>query len=366
MMRAVVTAMVVAGATHELRADGSQLAVAVTPAQPIIENLRAGQSVSFDLIISNRSTVALSLEAVRLQVFDRDGALIQDKLARQGLGAALPGELKLAPNAQLFVLNPFPAFDAALPLARLRYTLTFAEDTQAATARVVSVDVMPRALVPKTALVLPVRDRVLVHAAHDYLAHHRRVNLTHPVIGKLGVTTNPTRYSYDFCVVDEHGAMHRGDGKTNADWYGFGALIIAPAAGVVLEARGDVADNVLGGKVFDFQLVFADIRAFYGNYILVDHGNGEVSLLAHLKLGSVKVKPGDRVRAGQQLAEMGMSGDADRPHLHYQLQSGTRLNDEALPAYFTGVRWWRGKRSSAIANTALETGDIVGPMRARP
>jgi Peptidase family M23 len=361
--RAVVMAAVGAMAmVSGARADDSAVEIAVTPKQPVIERVRGGQSVSFDMIVTSRSAATLSLEEVRLQVFDADGALIQDKLARQGLGAALPGELKLAPKAQLFMLSPFPVFDAAVPLARLRYTLSFVEDTPAKAVRIVSVEVTPRAVAPRTALTLPVRGRVLVHAAHDYLAHHRRVDLTNPVVGKLGVTTNPTRYSYDFCVVDERGAMHRTDGKTNADWYGFGAPIVAPAAGVVLEARGDVADNVLGGKMFDFQLVFADIRAFYGNHVILDHGNGEVSVLAHLKAGSVKVKAGDRVRAGQPIAQMGMSGDADRPHLHYQLQSGARVNDEALPAYFARVRWWRGKRSSPLAGTALETGDIVERM----
>jgi hypothetical protein len=38
----------------------------------------------------------------------------------------------------------------------------------------------------------------------------------------------------------------------------------------------------------------------FGNYIVIDHGNGEFSHLGHLKPGSAKVAVGDKVRAGQR------------------------------------------------------------------
>ena len=45
----------------------------------------------------------------------------------------------------------------------------------------------------------------------------------------------------------------------------------------------------------------------FGNYLVIDHGNGEFSHLGHLKPGSVKVAIGDKVRAGQQIAQVPLS-----------------------------------------------------------
>lgn len=49
-------------------------------------------------------------------------------------------------------------------------------------------------------------------------------------------------------------------------------------------------------------------------------------MYAHLRRGSLTVKPGDRVRAGQQIARCGNSGNRTEPHLHFQLTDGPDLN----------------------------------------
>ncbi|QNN83622.1 M23 family metallopeptidase [Brachybacterium sp. Z12] len=47
-----------------------------------------------------------------------------------------------------------------------------------------------------------------------------------------------------------------------------------------------------------------------------------VAVLAHLRRGSLQVAPGERVAAGQQLAECGNSGNSSDPHVHFQLMDG--------------------------------------------
>ncbi|MGE3459696.1 MAG: hypothetical protein AB7O24_31580 [Kofleriaceae bacterium] len=42
---------------------------------------------------------------------------------------------------------------------------------------------------------------------HDLLSHYRRVDPINPVVKKLGVTTNPTRFNYDFISVDAKGSQ---------------------------------------------------------------------------------------------------------------------------------------------------------------
>lgn len=338
-------------------ATADPLTVAVTPKQPLIERTRAGQGLSFDLIVTSTSPATLELDRMKIQVFDAAGALIAEKLAGSGVSAVLPGPTKIAPKGTLLLMNPFHTLPAELAIAKLHVELTFVDDTKAAATHVIAADVTPKTFVPKTALRVPVKGRVIVEEGHDWLAHHRRVDLTNPIVGKLGVTTNPTRYSYDFVPVDAAGKKFKTDGKTNADFIGWGTPVVAPAAGVVKEIKADVEDNVLGGKMFDFKLVFVDIHAFYGNYVILDHGNGELSVFGHMKAGSVTAKVGDKVKAGQQIGAIGMSGDADGPHLHYQLQDGNEKNSEALPSYFK-LRWVRGKASSVMTATP-DSGDII-------
>jgi murein DD-endopeptidase MepM/ murein hydrolase activator NlpD len=88
----------------------------------------------------------------------------------------------------------------------------------------------------------------------------------------------------------------------------------------------------IGTSVFaamDGQVVLVGKHRQYGNYVVVDHGNGVVTLYAHHKLNLVHV--GDIVRRGQKIAEVGRTGNATGPHLHFELKiDGVQQNP--LPA----------------------------------
>ncbi len=56
-----------------------------------------------------------------------------------------------------------------------------------------------------------------------------------------------------------------------------------------------------------------------GNGVLLDHGNGWQSIYCHMRGGTIAVKKGDNVTAGQKLGEIGQSGAAEFPHLHFGL-----------------------------------------------
>ncbi|WP_408951644.1 M23 family metallopeptidase [Lysobacter sp. Hz 25] len=134
------------------------------------------------------------------------------------------------------------------------------------------------------------------------------------------------RFAADLAIV-RGSATHAGDGLRNEDYYCFGKPILAPAAGEVVEVVDYVADNP-PGKL--------NARDLTGNRVIIDHGNGEFSMLAHLRKGSLRVKRGDRVDAGDRLGECGNSGHSSEAHLHYQLQDGPKFNGAtALPAQFT-------------------------------
>ncbi|HEX4143048.1 MAG TPA: M23 family metallopeptidase [Pirellulales bacterium] len=133
------------------------------------------------------------------------------------------------------------------------------------------------------------------------------------------------RFAYDILQMRD-GATHAGDGRKNEDYYCFGQPVLAPGAGKVVAAVDGIADNIPGQ---------ANAAEPAGNHVIVDLGQGEFLLLAHLRKGSVKVKPGDRVAAGQKLGRCGNSGHSSEPHLHVHLQTTADLADgKGLPLQF--------------------------------
>jgi murein DD-endopeptidase MepM/ murein hydrolase activator NlpD len=134
------------------------------------------------------------------------------------------------------------------------------------------------------------------------------------------------RFAMDLLVVRD-GRSHRGEGQRNEDYFCFGRPILAPADGKVVEVVEGVADNVPG------QMNAAQLT---GNRVILDHGNDEYSVLAHLRQGSVRVAQGQVVRGGTHLGDCGNSGNSSEPHLHYQLQAGPEFGvSAALPAQFS-------------------------------
>lgn len=61
----------------------------------------------------------------------------------------------------------------------------------------------------------------------------------------------------------------------------------------------------------------------YGNYIVIRHGDGFVTLYAHLS--RIDVSQGDYVARGQQIGAVGSTGRSTGPHLHFEISTGGRL-----------------------------------------
>ena len=61
-------------------------------------------------------------------------------------------------------------------------------------------------------------------------------------------------------------------------------------------------------------------NAGYGNRIIIDHGNGYLTLYAHLSL--VQVKVGQTVNPGDVIGQMGSTGRSTGTHLHFEIRKG--------------------------------------------
>lgn len=156
------------------------------------------------------------------------------------------------------------------------------------------------------------------------------------------------RFAYDLVVVRD-GSTHSGEGSRNEDYHCFGLPILAPGDGIVITARGDLPDNVPGEM---------ESPVPPGNHVVLDHGNGEFTFLAHLQQGSLEVRSGDPVSAGERVGRCGNSGRSSEPHLHLHMQTTPDFGrGEGLPAFF---------RDYLADDLPVERGEPVRGQRVRP
>ena len=98
-----------------------------------------------------------------------------------------------------------------------------------------------------------------------------------------------------------------------------------------------VALAAAGGRVVA-ALLKQGSAALAGDHVIIDHGNAEYSLYAHLQPGSVRAKAGDLIKAGQPIAKLGSSGNSTEPHLHFQVYDAPDpLNCSGIPVNLQGV-----------------------------
>jgi hypothetical protein len=133
------------------------------------------------------------------------------------------------------------------------------------------------------------------------------------------------RYALDIVQV-KNGTSRSGDGTRNEDYYCFGKRLNAPGDGKIVTVVNNIEDNVPG---------ILNEKQAWGNYIVIDHLNGEFSCMVHFKKNSIIVAVGENVVRGQMVGQAGNSGNSTGPHLHYHLQTtASRSTGIGLPIQF--------------------------------
>jgi len=193
------------------------------------------------------------------------------------------------------------------------------------------------------------------------------MDFTNSYFANQGTKGNYQRYGYDFVIVNDSGTMYRGAAKNVMDWYrgkagdnndyySFGVPVYATGDGKIADAYDGKPDD----RKFDYAELATREKAYGGNYIIIDHGNGEFSWFGHLKQGSVNVKIGQTVKQGEIIAAVGASGSSLFPHLHYELRNGTGAkNVEGLPSEFSRFYKVIGSNKLSIKKGVVNTGDIL-------
>lgn len=158
---------------------------------------------------------------------------------------------------------------------------------------------------------------------------HRRV-----VYATEGRARIPGRFAVDWFLLDADGRRARGDENVVANWLGHGAEVLAVAEAVVVAVRDDIEESATLSGNPDHSLEDGT-----GNYVALDLGDGRYATYEHLRPGSIRVVPGDRVLSGQVIAELGFTGHSSGPHLHFHVaDANSPLGAEGLPFALEGFR----------------------------
>ncbi len=112
-----------------------------------------------------------------------------------------------------------------------------------------------------------------------------------------------------------------------------GVSVLAPAAGLVAGVRDGEPEGAFrsGG-------IAAVANRECGNGVRIEHEGGWSSQLCHLRAGSLRVRQGERVSAGQALGLVGLSGRTQFPHVHISLWRGDAKVDPLTGAPITSLR----------------------------
>ena len=355
--------------------------VLISPEKPLIEKDMYGYYLNFDITIKNRTNHILELSSVEVEVMDPNGKIsLRKSVNHDGhtTGAYLQGMTEVKPGQTISIFNPFHTFQPGVNISSLKYGLFFYyADNQAQKAGndqrlpidydVAAVKVVkPQVYIARNEYALPLKGKLIVWDGHDFYSRNRRIGAEEKPDKQTDNNglMNESRYAYDLISVDQEGNMYTGTPFNKKNWFVFGKPVCAPAGGKVIAIKNDVPDNDYKGKLIQAPKLAAGADPLgKGNYIIIQHANGEYSELLNLEKGSITVKPGDMVKNGQQIALVGFSGNARYPQLHYTVTSSPGkqkvLAAEGVPNYFNNFKLYRGETVTRIDRSRIDSGDIV-------
>jgi hypothetical protein len=298
------------------------------PPTPVVVD--GEQRVVYELHLTNFSADPLTPVTLEVHGGPRGEVLLalpSDELARllSPLGAAGVDAARtmLAPGMRGVIYLEFPLGKGAPPITlehRVRYRAGGGRTGTPFEVRGGEARLETR---PPVVLGAPLRDGPWI-AIHDssWPRGHRRVFYT--IDGRAHL---PGRFAIDWVKLDDQGRTAASDPDQVADAYGYAAEVLAVADGVIASVRNDMAEA---------SRVAANPRHALGdgtgNVVSLDLGGGRFAFYEHLKPGSIRVKPGQRVSKGDVSAALGFTGDSTGPHLHFHVaDADSPLGAEGVP-----------------------------------
>jgi hypothetical protein len=170
-----------------------------------------------------------------------------------------------------------------------------------------------------------------------------------------GIAAISRRYAIDWVKL-ENGQRFSGDASQASAYPSYRQPLAAVADATVVFARDGLPENGPGHGVAFKPAIPITIDTVTGNTVTLDLGGGQYAYYCHMQTGSVRVKTGDRVRRGQPIGLIGISGDAREPHLHFEVTtSPVAFMGEGVPYLIDryGVAGSSGQTHSLPLNGAV-------------
>jgi murein DD-endopeptidase len=140
----------------------------------------------------------------------------------------------------------------------------------------------------------------------------------------------PGRFAIDFIRVDSAGNYAIKNTDSIKNWLGYQNAVIAVADGTIASVQDDFIESA---TVSQHKSPAPEQAS--GNYISIKIAEGKYVFYEHLKPNSIRVKPGEKVKKGDIIAQLGFTGQSTGPHLHFHLADrDSRLYAEGLPYVF--------------------------------
>ncbi len=146
-----------------------------------------------------------------------------------------------------------------------------------------------------------------------------------------GLLRVPERFAIDWIKLDANGRVFTGDAAKLASYAYYGTPIHAAAAGTVVNLYDGADEQVPNQPARGITT-----ENIGGNMVVIDIGGHAFAFYAHMQRGSLKVRLGDHVVAGQVIGLLGNTGNSTAPHLHFHvMDSPSPLDANGLPYVFT-------------------------------
>ncbi len=166
-------------------------------------------------------------------------------------------------------------------------------------------------------------------------------------------------FAIDLLQLSPGGTIRKYQTDSPDDFICFGQPVHAMDNGRIIKSENSINDNAPsksnGEDDLDYRKEeYGFLDGFAGNYIIMEHDNQRYSFFAHLRKGSIRKKPGDSVKKGEVIAEVGNSGNSAGAHLHMQLNDGPDPSgSRSLPIYFENIYGIKDEPINLIAKNYL-------------